>query len=161
MEALRAFVGSSLFFFNDTATTEIYTLSLHDALPISEHRQYRPLAVVARGPCKDDRKPREREAQGRRLYGLLLRTPGRSGSGLCQQASRDLPPAGAGERRSERAAPRRSARAASNQIDAPGGRERAQRRQEARREFHQGGERGAADTLHPRRAARQTRQASP
>src|SRR6266581_1590729 len=24
----------SLFFFNDTATTEIYTLSLHDALPI-------------------------------------------------------------------------------------------------------------------------------
>src|SRR3712207_7359013 len=31
-----------IFFFNDTATTEIYTLSLHDALPISplaEHRQ--------------------------------------------------------------------------------------------------------------------------
>src|SRR5256885_1386225 len=26
------------FFFNDTATTEIYTLSLHDALPISPHR---------------------------------------------------------------------------------------------------------------------------
>ena len=25
---------SFLFFFNDTATTEIYTLSLHDALPI-------------------------------------------------------------------------------------------------------------------------------
>src|ERR1044071_10477782 len=25
------------FFFNDTATTEIYTLSLHDALPISAH----------------------------------------------------------------------------------------------------------------------------
>src|SRR3712207_7693307 len=25
------------FFFNDTATTEIYTLSLHDALPISGH----------------------------------------------------------------------------------------------------------------------------
>src|SRR3712207_8854880 len=27
---------SYLFFFNDTATTEIYTLSLHDALPISD-----------------------------------------------------------------------------------------------------------------------------
>src|SRR5216683_7438471 len=27
-----------LFFFNDTATTEIYTLSLHDALPICLHR---------------------------------------------------------------------------------------------------------------------------
>src|SRR5947207_5939555 len=26
-----------LFFFNDTATTEIYTLSLHDALPISRN----------------------------------------------------------------------------------------------------------------------------
>src|SRR2546427_13082522 len=26
-----------VFFFNDTATTEIYTLSLHDALPISWH----------------------------------------------------------------------------------------------------------------------------
>src|SRR5712672_4797753 len=28
-------LGSPFFFFNDTATTEIYTLSLHDALPIS------------------------------------------------------------------------------------------------------------------------------
>src|SRR3712207_884117 len=28
---------SVFFFFNDTATTEIYTLSLHDALPISKH----------------------------------------------------------------------------------------------------------------------------
>src|SRR5258706_14957784 len=28
-------VGRPAFFFNDTATTEIYTLSLHDALPIS------------------------------------------------------------------------------------------------------------------------------
>src|SRR6266568_8059864 len=27
-----------VFFFNDTATTEIYTLSLHDALPISVRR---------------------------------------------------------------------------------------------------------------------------
>src|SRR3712207_9314858 len=36
-----------LFFFNDTATTEIYTLSLHDALPIS--RQVERDDVV--GPC--------------------------------------------------------------------------------------------------------------
>src|ERR1044072_7081657 len=34
-----------LFFFNDTATTEIYTLSLHDALPIS-HR------ALQRRPCR-------------------------------------------------------------------------------------------------------------
>src|SRR2546430_13634504 len=31
---LRCRVLSFFFFFNDTATTEIYTLSLHDALPI-------------------------------------------------------------------------------------------------------------------------------
>src|SRR5438034_8823714 len=30
-------MSSYLFFFNDSATTEIYTLSLHDALPISRH----------------------------------------------------------------------------------------------------------------------------
>ena len=30
-------VASLFFFFNDTATTEIYTLSLHDALPISKN----------------------------------------------------------------------------------------------------------------------------
>src|SRR5215471_20754874 len=29
----NAICGSLFFFFNDTATTEIYTLSLHDALP--------------------------------------------------------------------------------------------------------------------------------
>src|SRR3712207_9349233 len=31
-----------LLFFNDTATTEIYTLSLHDALPICRSRSRRP-----------------------------------------------------------------------------------------------------------------------
>src|SRR5258707_2506120 len=34
---------SAIFFFNDTATTEIYTLSLHDALPISLHLSIDPL----------------------------------------------------------------------------------------------------------------------
>src|SRR5256885_10885610 len=32
--SLVSFNITSFFFFNDTATTEIYTLSLHDALPI-------------------------------------------------------------------------------------------------------------------------------
>src|SRR3712207_9559281 len=44
---------ATCFFFNDTATTEIYTLSLHDALPISG---------AARGATKDAqgcRRPRE------------------------------------------------------------------------------------------------------
>src|SRR5215813_14711364 len=44
------------FFFNDTATTEIYTLSLHDALPISAGRSSVPAGVVqgpGRGPLPD------------------------------------------------------------------------------------------------------------
>src|SRR3712207_7058102 len=36
------------FFFNDTATTEIYTLSLHDALPISSSASSRPSSAFAR-----------------------------------------------------------------------------------------------------------------
>src|SRR5205085_11955282 len=34
--------NSAVFFFNDTPTTEIYTLSLHDALPISSSPSSRP-----------------------------------------------------------------------------------------------------------------------
>ena len=34
------------FFFNDTATTEIYTLSLHDALPISKMVKEQKLTLV-------------------------------------------------------------------------------------------------------------------
>src|SRR5258708_39751838 len=46
---------SSRFFFNDTATTEIYTLSLHDALPISHSgfrfdRPNNPGALPATSP---------------------------------------------------------------------------------------------------------------
>src|SRR2546427_13303240 len=37
------------FFFNDTATTEIYTLSLHDALPISMRPVRTPTPVGAAG----------------------------------------------------------------------------------------------------------------
>src|SRR6266496_5835017 len=36
---LSSFLMFFSFFFNDTATTEIYTLSLHDALPISLERR--------------------------------------------------------------------------------------------------------------------------
>src|SRR5256886_16922932 len=36
---LRTFDTMFFFFFNDTATTEIYTLSLHDALPISKRER--------------------------------------------------------------------------------------------------------------------------
>src|SRR2546425_9766461 len=49
---------ASFFFFNDTATTEIYTLSLHDALPIST-----PIAArktSRRPPTQTIRTPRRR-----------------------------------------------------------------------------------------------------
>src|SRR5947209_13435484 len=38
-------ISLSFFFFNDTATTEIYTLSLHDALPICalEHQMLKEM----------------------------------------------------------------------------------------------------------------------
>src|ERR1051325_12207019 len=42
-----------VFFFNDTATTEIYTLSLHDALPISPLADH-GLGVVGPDPGRVD-----------------------------------------------------------------------------------------------------------
>src|SRR5687768_17934225 len=49
-----------LFFFNDTATTEIYTLSLHDALPISAQRQRARIAHEDHGGRRVE--PQEAEA---------------------------------------------------------------------------------------------------
>src|SRR5256885_6969637 len=40
------------FFFNDTATTEIYTLSLHDALPISKQSTIRFMPANVHGPAE-------------------------------------------------------------------------------------------------------------
>src|SRR6266849_4553986 len=53
------------FFFNDTATTEIYTLSLHDALPIS----YAPGARVlpSNGGCAHGEPRRDRTRDTRML----------------------------------------------------------------------------------------------
>src|SRR3712207_7087987 len=47
-----------IFFFNDTATTEIYTLSLHDALPILVGQ-----VVVRPQPLDRPRAPPERDVQ--------------------------------------------------------------------------------------------------
>src|SRR2546425_9614777 len=53
------------FFFNDTATTEIYTLSLHDALPISAGRaQARARGRPPPGPVRPrPLRPAERPAR--------------------------------------------------------------------------------------------------
>src|SRR4051795_394320 len=68
------------FFFNDTATTEIYTLSLHDALPI--------LALTAAGAraaltASVARAPR---GGGRGVDGIVRRCPG-SGSRVLRRGS--------------------------------------------------------------------------
>src|SRR2546429_4652997 len=67
----------SFFFFNDTATTEIYTLSLHDALPISRH-----------------------VGRERRDDGKAARHPPRLGRAVQVSARRLAPPARDGDRRS-------------------------------------------------------------
>src|SRR5256886_6396703 len=56
---------TATFFFNDTATTEIYTLSLHDALPISRGATSRrdPQSPGARAPVT---KPKVRDLLERR-----------------------------------------------------------------------------------------------
>src|SRR6266542_3645821 len=72
--SLAAFWRCTLhcFFFNDTATTEIYTLSLHDALPISlppvvgQSDQRALHRTVARGPGQRTQRLEHRylEAEG-------------------------------------------------------------------------------------------------
>src|SRR3712207_7059498 len=46
----RGFRHNLIFFFNDTATTEIYTLSLHDALPIYAARIISETHVTREAP---------------------------------------------------------------------------------------------------------------
>src|SRR2546426_8317964 len=61
-------VVCSFFFFNDTATTEIYTLSLHDALPIS--------AETDRAPRAPGGYERVGEREVRRILGVERRVRG-------------------------------------------------------------------------------------
>src|SRR6266540_2244520 len=80
-------------FFNDTATTEIYTLSLHDALPVSFVQIVRPTAIM------DDEPVRMMAAQSRTdaLAGMLGRgMPPRAEAQPAQRTCADP------ERRTER-----------------------------------------------------------
>src|SRR5204863_1763414 len=57
----------SPFLFNDTATPEIYTLSLHDALPISRTTRPRRRSAPCRRPARSRRrKPRRERRTSRR-----------------------------------------------------------------------------------------------
>src|SRR3712207_8064886 len=62
-----------LFFFNDTATTKIYTLSLHDALPICPRGDRDREARAAAVPLHDARPAEDRGGVPRRAR----RLPGR------------------------------------------------------------------------------------
>src|SRR2546427_12338006 len=69
------------FFFNDTATTEIYTLSLHDALPISlaqsrfvdlDHADPRGLEVLHLVADRSEEHTSELQSQSNLVCRLLL-----------------------------------------------------------------------------------------
>src|SRR3712207_8837601 len=93
---VRASRSSCSFFFNDTATTEIYTLSLHDALPIcrlqarAQRARERLRALRARRAGLHDLPPRldrlpvrahdRRGARPRRLRARLRRRGLRGGA---------------------------------------------------------------------------------
>src|SRR2546426_7489221 len=105
------------FFFNDTATTEIYTLSLHDALPISPPRAPAP----SRAPAPRD--PSRRSAAADPAHHGHAAGPGRAGRHAHRRALRHDPPP---RRRTRRAPDPRGPRA----------------RQETRRRRRRGGLRG-------------------
>src|SRR5438874_9448603 len=71
-------ISLSLFFFNDTATTEIYTLSLHDALPIyaarwfAPSRRMRPCNCSKRAPCRSEEHTSELQSRRDLVCRLLL-----------------------------------------------------------------------------------------
>src|SRR2546430_14666564 len=75
---------SNFFFFNDTATTEIYTLSLHDALPISREPDRSAVAGDLLLPPRHQLVPRRGVRSG----------PGgrRPGVGHCRDARRPAAP---------------------------------------------------------------------
>src|SRR2546430_12529261 len=117
---------SFFFFFNDTATTEIYTLSLHDALPICVEDRLLRLARGADHPRRRALHGLARPA-GSRLAAravLPLRRVRRGGAARLavppQPAA--VRPAAAHARRSHGAALRRGPRPGARPRGVPGGR---------------------------------------
>src|SRR2546430_12090212 len=72
------FICFFFFFFNDTATTEIYTLSLHDALPIyrcvwKDFQPQRPGPTTTRGKsARSEEHTSELQSQSNLVCRLLL-----------------------------------------------------------------------------------------
>src|SRR6267154_6032652 len=79
---------SLFFFFNDTATTEIYTLSLHDALPISRRSELcqavhlaelRHGLLLVRAPARGARRPHADRRHRRGDRGRVVRQHDQAG----------------------------------------------------------------------------------
>src|SRR3712207_6853940 len=62
----------AVFFFNDTATTEIYTLSLHDALPIWTDPRRRRTGSRRRDDARLRRRPRRQRGRAHRLHRVWI-----------------------------------------------------------------------------------------
>src|SRR2546429_5733858 len=87
----------SFFFFNDTATTEIYTLSLHDALPIYPQgggdlpRYPGPRGVYrdarARGAGKDRKSTRLNSSHGYISYAVFCLKKKKTPSSCCHSTT--------------------------------------------------------------------------
>src|SRR5690242_21744300 len=71
-------IVSYFFFFNDTATTEIYTLSLHDALPI----------LAVRAVCPEPRRSRSEGSGPSPEGGPAGHRPGAAGGGSDRKSTR-------------------------------------------------------------------------
>src|SRR6266478_9756698 len=76
-----SFSSCYFFFFNDTATTEIYTLSLHDALPISVRLPHSAWWMIQRSswscwampiPLRSEEHTSELQSQSNLVCRLLL-----------------------------------------------------------------------------------------
>src|SRR5207249_9098963 len=68
-----SFLARSVFFFNDPATTEIYTLSLHDALPIFDQHQRRQAMRGHRGDLGGDPRSEEHTSELQSRFDLVCR----------------------------------------------------------------------------------------
>src|SRR6266566_10128298 len=69
----RIFSLIFFFFFNDTATTEIYTLSLHDALPISQKPAHPGASSRAQFSCGSSERSEEHTSELQSPCNLVCR----------------------------------------------------------------------------------------
>src|SRR6266704_6408592 len=67
------FIFNNFFFFNDTATTEIYTLSLHDALPILPNANRDQLTVTLPGSANKVPRSEEHTSELQSRFDLVCR----------------------------------------------------------------------------------------